>query len=401
MKKLMILGAGVYQLPAIRKAKEMGLFTIACSIYPDDPGMKIVNKSYPISTIEKDKILEIAKKEKIDAIMTIASEIAIPTVAQVVDHMRLPGYDYKTAITVTNKYLFRNFLKSHNIPTPTFGLVKNLKEALEMYDNLSKNVMIMKPVMSSGSRGVFKIHSKRDIIDNFENCIKFSFGEAGVILEELMLGKEVGGEALVDNNNLIFFQITNKYLNEYYVPIGHSVPSNLPLDRQEEVKKLVKNAIEALNINSGPLNFDVMITNDGPKIIELGGRLGGNCLPELMLLSTDIDTIKATINIAIGEKPNIGKTKRKGFYGVKIIGSQKRGILKYITPIKKMKEKFEEDIIDIKYDHKMGDRIEKFNQGSHRIGHIILKGNNIKDIENKFNKIDDEVNIKLKEVDKI
>lgn len=387
MKKIMILGASTYQLPAIQKSKDMGLFTIVCSNNPDDVGMKVADRSYLVSTVDKYKLLRIAQEEGIDGIITIASEIASPTVAYVAENMGLSGYRYDIASAISNKYLLRCILTENDIPTPTFWRAYNLEQALEAFDEIY-GAAIMKPLTSSGSRGVFKINSIEDIKRNFDTCISHSFIDHGVILEDFMSGREVGGESLINEGKIVFLQITNKYLNRFNVPIGHSLPSNLPASVQKDVKKLIQLVVDKLNLVSGPLNFDIMITDEGPRIIEIGARLGGNCLPNLMLNYTGLDTIGAVIKMSLGEKPDIEVSYKKECYGVKILGSYKLGILRRITSVERLKFLLKDVIIDARYDCEIGDNISIFDQGSHRLGHVLVKGRSIDEIEHTFKTID-------------
>lgn len=130
-----------------------------------------------------------------------------------------------------------------------------------------------------------------------------------------------------------------------------------------------------------------MIVNSDPVIIELGGRLGGNLLPELMKFSTGVDTVEASIKMSLGEKPRIIPKPQKGSFGYKILGSNKEGFLKNIN-IDGIKRRFTVNIVDIRCNKNIGDKIEVFNQGSHQIGYFKVKGESIKEIENTFNKID-------------
>lgn len=389
----MILGAGIYQVPAILKAKEMGLNTIVCSNNTDDPGMSIADTSYNISTIENEEILNVAKKEKINGIITIASEASAPTVSYVANKLHLSGYDYAITKTIFNKYLLRQYLKENGFKVPKYGKAKTISEALSIFSKISHKA-IMKPLESSGSRGVHLIVREEDIIKHFDESSKYSFGEKGVIIEEFIEGVDVGAECLIYERNLIFFNIYNRYLNEYFVPISKSLPDKLNEKKKAEVRELITECIRILKLDSGALNLQLVITDNNSIIIEMGARLGGCCLTELMKYSTGADTIKSTISMALGQKPDVRVTKND-CYGVRIIGSNKDGILTYISPEDVVKEKLCGSIIDLKYDYNSGDIIHKFNQGSHRIGHIIFKGSSTEDIENKYKVIDEILTIKV------
>jgi biotin carboxylase len=393
-KTLMILGAGVFQIPLIIKAKEMKLKTIVCSYLKNDPGMSMADKALNISTLDKQVVLKAAKKEKIDGIITIASEGAMPTVAYVAEKLNLNCYTYQATKTILNKYLLRKYLQKYNIFTPKFGRAHTIKKALEVFESIN-NTCVMKPQEASGSRGLAIVNNQKDIINNFEKSKNHSFNKKGVIIEEFIKGKEVGGECLVFNGKLILFQITNKYLNKHYVPIGHSLPSKLKKKTQKKVKALITQCIKALDLSSGALNFDVMITKQGPKIIELGARLGGNCLPSLITQHTRVDTFKQTIKIALGEKPKIAIKKKRQAHCVKIIGAKKTGKLSSIVSKNLIQKKYP-NIIDIYYDYPLNHNVYEFTQGAYRLGHVFFHEKNIKKAETFFYILDRVLNIKIK-----
>ena len=125
MKKLMILGASILQVPAIEKAKSMGLTVIAVDMNPDAVGFKIpgVMKEM-ISTIDTPAILEAAKRHQIDGIMTLASDMPMQSVAAVSHEMGLVGISQDTALKATNKAFMRDALKGAGVPIPLYYRVK-------------------------------------------------------------------------------------------------------------------------------------------------------------------------------------------------------------------------------------------------------------------------------------
>lgn len=117
MKKIMILGASILQLPAIQKAKEMDLDVIAVDMNPEAVGFRIDGiKKEVVSTIDIPAVMEAAQKHQIDGIMTLASDMPMRTVAAVAEKMNLIGIDYDTAIKATNKAEMRKALKENNVP---------------------------------------------------------------------------------------------------------------------------------------------------------------------------------------------------------------------------------------------------------------------------------------------
>ncbi len=418
-KKLMILGAGPFQVPAIRKAQELGHKVLVCSYYKDDPGMTLADKAFHISTLDIKEVLAVCKNQKIDGIMTLASEASAPTVAYVAEELGLPGYPYETACTILNKYALREAMRKNNICCPTFGRAKTVNEAVAIFDSID-GPAIMKPLDASGSRGVCRIESKRDLIKHFKRTQELSFRAKAVLIEDFIQGTEVGGDCLIFNGKITFMQITNKFKNQFYVPVAHSVPSHFPLEIQVKIREELQKAVDSLQLQAGALNFDVfLVNNQDPMILELGGRLGGNCIPEIIHLSTGIDTIENAIQIALDEPPELlkesqhgknwqfpfdTKTNRptplsdatntnhssaptkakhhtpafngsdnfdKNYYCVKLLGADRDGILRGHNDLENIQANYP-NIIDITLDYKIGRQIRKFDQGEHRLGHVIF-----------------------------
>ena len=105
MKKLMIMGAGIYQVPLIKKAKEMGIYTIVVSIPGNYPGFALADKVYYENTVDYEKILEIAKQEEIDGIVTAGTDVAVITIGKVCDELGLSGISFAAAKVASNKIL--------------------------------------------------------------------------------------------------------------------------------------------------------------------------------------------------------------------------------------------------------------------------------------------------------
>lgn len=315
MKKIMILGASILQLPAIRKAKEMGLQVIAVDMDENAIGFKeegIICEV--ISTIDSRKILEAAKKHNIDGIMTLASDMPMRSVAIVAKEMGLVGISEQTALKATNKAEMRQCLKECGVPIPQFFRVSS-KEEYEKAIHFFRTTQlkcIVKPADNSGSRGVDLLSDLSDeelISRAYEYSKSYSRG-GDIIVEEYMEGPEVSVETLSVDGECHIIQITDKLTTgaPYFVEMGHSEPSALPEDVKIRISEVASAAVKAIGIANGPSHTEIKVTKDGPKIVELGARLGGdNITTHLVPLSTGVDMVECCIKIALGERPNMDK----------------------------------------------------------------------------------------------
>ncbi|EEU12135.1 ATP-grasp domain-containing protein [Anaerococcus vaginalis] len=312
MKKIMILGASILQVPAIEKAIDMGLEVIAVDIDSNALGFKIPDvKKEIISTIDIESVMSAAKKHNIDAIMTLASDMPIMTVAKVSKKLGLVGVDLDTAIKATNKSKMRESLKSFGVPVPLFYKVDSLDKCIKAVNKIKDKgyKCILKPADNSGSRGIVLLPDFNEKTINIAyNYSKNNSRNKIVMVEEFMEGPEVSVETISVDGKCNIIQITDKITTgaPYFVEMGHSQPSQLPDSIKDKIKEITIAANKAIGIISGPSHTEIKITQNGPKIVEIGARLGGdNITTHLTPLSTGVDMVESCIKIALGEKPDI------------------------------------------------------------------------------------------------
>ena len=373
-KKIMILGASILQLPAIEKAKEMGLDVIAVDMDPEAIGFKVpgVIKEV-ISTIDIPLIIDAAKRHRIDGIMTLATDMPMRSVAAVAREMNLVGIDEETALKATNKAEMRKALQLGNVPIPKFYKVSNEKEYLEAVQKFTVP-FIVKPADSSGSRGIYEvqdINNQASIKEAYEYCKPFS-KVGDVVVEEYMDGPEVSVETLSFDGVCHVIQITDKLTTgaPHYVEMGHSQPTIHNKEVAERITEVARLANKAIGIKNGPSHTEIIVTKEGPKIVELGARLGGdNITTHLVPLSTGVNMVECCIKIALGEKPDIGPKWNKGS-AIRYF-QQHPGVVKKIEGIEEAKKV--QGVKQISIVHGVGETVTEINSSGSRMGFVIAQ----------------------------
>ena len=380
MKKLMILGASILQVPAIEKAKSMGLEVIVVDMNPDAVGFKIPGiLKEVVSTIDTPAILEAAKRHQINGIMTLASDMPMQSVAVVSHEIGLIGISEDTALKATNKAFMRDALKEAGIPIPLYFRVKEKEEFKRAVENIHAfgYKCIVKPADNSGSRGVDLLNENTDIDKAYDYTVQFSrSGE--IVVEEYMEGPEVSVETIALDGSVHVIQITDKLTTgaPYFVEMGHSQPSQLNEDIKKSISEIAIAANKAIGITDGPSHTEIKVTKDGPKIVELGARLGGDCITtHLVPLSTGVDMVENTIRIAIGEKPDLSPKWNKGS-AIRYFKTG-TGIIKSIKGIKEAKTI--SGVIDINVVHDVGEQIEEIKNSIDRVGYVISQSTTAED----------------------
>ena len=162
MKRVLMLGGSIYQTYAIKEAVKMGHYVITCDYLPDNPGHKFAHEYYNVSTTDKEAVLDLAKKLKVDGIVAYASDPAAPTAAYVCEKLGLPTSPYKSVEILSKKHLFRQYLTEHGFNVPKAKSYKTYEEAKKNIDTFHLPVMV-KPVDSSGSKGINKMTDKSQL----------------------------------------------------------------------------------------------------------------------------------------------------------------------------------------------------------------------------------------------
>lgn len=376
-KKIMILGASILQLPAIEKAKELGLNTVVVDMNPEAIGFNVegVEKEV-ISTIDVPAIIEAAKKHQIDGIMTLATDMPMRSVAAVAKEMNLIGIDEDTALKATNKAEMRIALQAGGVPIPKFFKVANEEEYMEAVKQFHVP-FIVKPADSSGSRGIFEvidITNQKLIEEAYKYCKPFS-KVGDVVVEEYMSGPEVSVETLSVNGVCHVIQITDKLTTgaPHYVEMGHSQPTRHSKETAEKIGEVAKAANKAIGIKNGPSHTEIIVTNEGPKIVELGARLGGdNITTHLVPLSTGVNMVECCIRIALGETPDIKPKWSKGS-AIRYF-QQHPGIIKNIEGISEAEKV--RGVQQISIVHDIGEEVTEIDSSGARMGFVIAQDEN-------------------------
>ena len=314
MKRLMIVGASVLQLPAILKAKEMGLYVGVADFNLQAVGIQYADEFFNASTMDEDAVLRAAEEFRPDGIMTLATDMPMRGVSKASDKLHLHSISYATSFKATDKYEMIKAFKAYGVPSPWYFDVDSYED-LKALEGKVTFPCIIKPTDNAGSHGVAKVYDFEELLANYEYSHSCS-RHGKVIVEEYLDGPEVSVEVMVVKGKVNILQITDKITTgaPHFVEMGHTQPSRLPDDTQRQIREVAEAACKSLGLDKGPAHVEMKVTSArGPVMIELGARMGGdNITTHLVPLSTGIDMVKATINVALGEEPDITPTLHCG-----------------------------------------------------------------------------------------
>lgn len=379
-KKIMILGASILQLPAIEKAKEMGLSVVAVDMNPEAIGFQVPGiETEVISTIDIPKVLEAARKHNIQGVMTLASDMPMRTVAVVAREMGLVGVSEDTALKATDKAVMRQCLQAAGVPVPAFYKVANEEEYARAAASF-RVPFVVKPADNSGSRGIVLVNDPTDsqAVTNAYAYSRQHSRNGNVVVEEYMRGPEVSVETLSAEGVCHVIQITDKLTTgaPHFVEMGHSQPTQLSPETAEQIRQVVIAANRAVGIENGPSHTEVIVTAEGPKIVEIGARLGGDCITtHLVPLSTGVNMVECCIRIALGETPDLTQKFHKGS-AIRYF-PQTPGKVAAISGVETAQAM--DGICQVSIVHGVGETVGHIDSSAARMGFVVAQSSDAKD----------------------
>ena len=373
-KKLLVLAAGLLQIPVIQKAREMGVYVIAADDDPDAPGMAMADKAIvPGGLMDEEKMLAIAREEQIDGVIHPCSEVAMNVMGRINDELHLSGISKEMAIRATNKHLMREAFERYGAPSPKSILTKDEEDAWQIFCEHFTTNAILKPSRNSGSRGIAKVEkgiSKDAFFELYQRALEES-RDHQVLIEQFIEGPEFSVEVVVWNGEPHVLAVTDKKTTEapYFVELGHNQPSLFPEEIQQKLKDGAIAGIKALELSNCAAHCELKVQDGEVYLMEIGARMGGDFIStELTHLSTGIDMVAATISVVLGMEPNLQPIEEK--HGVCIrYFTPKPGKLIAIEGEDALKDAH---VYDAEIYHQIGDMIPEVKSSLDRSGHVIV-----------------------------
>ncbi len=274
-KKILVIGAGIAQTDAIKRAKAIGYYVLASDGSPDAEGLRIAHEGRVIDVKDIEGNLRWAKQKKINGVLSYATDVSLPTVLAIRQALNLPGLGRIPLDVSLNKSEQRYRCQRVGVPQPIFEVVDDFK-GLQLAAAGFKFPVVIKPVDNSGSRGVVVVYEK----DQLENAFSFAINNSPkglVIIEEFIEGTELTVEGFSVNGEHHILAISDKYKPDglYRVATQLAYPAAITREQEMQVIELIKKTLDAAEVDNTPTHSEVILTSNGPKLVEIGCRGGG------------------------------------------------------------------------------------------------------------------------------
>lgn len=302
VKTALVLGVGNAQVDLIRYLKTHGWRVIGCSYRHEGRGLADIDEFILLNVTDVDGIERFVRAQHVDLIYTIGSDLAMPTIAQVSARLGLPAFiSSAAAVMLQNKLRLRGFLAEHNISPVKFQAVRGQNDL----DAWSYFPCIIKPVDNQGQRGVYMAHNMVEARAGIENSLSHSRSQT-LIIEEFLDGPEVSANTFISNGQTIFNEISDRLVVEGYaggIPKGHIYPAKACTgELLAETKALVECCNRELAIMNGPVYYQLILTTNGPRIVEVTPRLDGCHMWRLIKRACGVDLLDVCVRNLMGEE---------------------------------------------------------------------------------------------------
>jgi biotin carboxylase len=307
-KGILIVSAGIMQIPAIKKARELGYFVIATDRNPEAVGFKLADISIAIDSKDINGHIEFVKKHKGEYNICGAfagSDVAV-TVAAINKFLGVEAVSIEAAERSNNKWLMKQAWMKDGVASPASIHVTTLAEAEAALQRAGLPCMV-KSVDNAASRGSKMIKTADELPEAFKSACTYS-RTGTALIEQYITGREYSVESIIIKGELHIVSIAERHFGflPYHIETAHIDPVVVTSQQYDEIKSLVSKAAVSLGITTGPAKSDLIEDQEGFKILEMPARLSGGFHSQYTTpLSTGMEPIKAVLQLAVGDEVNM------------------------------------------------------------------------------------------------
>lgn len=366
-KTLLFLAASSHQVPFIQRARECGYRIATCDNRPENPGHRLADVTANIDTTDKDGVLEFAEQQNVGGLLAAATDVALPAVAYACARLGLPAISEQAISILCDKAAFRAFQAKTGLPHPEFLPVDAETPGTQLAGR-----WIVKPVRSSGSKGVETVESEQVGAHRAHLAQQHSIN-GGALVERFLDGQQATMEGVISDGEVAAFLITDRYTapHPHVATWGHRTPPlALSATARSAVIEQINLIARELNLD-GPFDCDFVHDESAATILEFSPRAGGNHLAQLVSASTGFDWTGYVVAHAAGEKPGRPAPWSPRPAGVTLLGSATGGRLSFDAGAADALRS-EPWVEHVALTHRPGDTTRPFTDGSGSIGHVVF-----------------------------
>ncbi|MEU4579091.1 ATP-grasp domain-containing protein [Nonomuraea sp. ATR24] len=356
MRHLVVLGGSDGTVSAFRAARRLGLATICVDMRADAPGAVEADEFLHVSTRDVAAVAAALRgRADLAGILAPGSDINLPSLVELAGLLGLPcGVPEETLRASTDKIYFRRVCERIGLPGPRYADRPQDRPPLPV---------IVKPVDSGSSRGITVCREQAELGPAIEHAAAVS-PSGRFVIEELLTGQDLCAEAMLQDGEVALLGLSRRVTEPPgVVAIGHDMLPPGALDK--EVARQLELLCAEIGYTDGPLNADLFADGGEVRLIEMGARIGGNGLGEALGLMHGVDTVEATVRLAIGERPDL-TSARRGPASVRVLRAPVAGTLVAIRGLESLPGSAEVVVVA-----RPGDPVAPYTECRAKLGYVV------------------------------
>ena len=302
-KRILILGTGPNAARVVRKARELGFYTVAMDADAQSPILEAADEAHVGNGLDAGEIVGVARDAQVDGLYP-PPEPAVTAAPRAAAQLGLAGLGPEAATLTRNKLAMREAFAAHGVPNPPFRGVDSVAEAGEAGRTLGLP-LIVKPADSFRGVGVRQVDRLEEISLAYARARRSSDVKT-VLLEAVMAGDEFSVDAVAQDGAVQFGAVMGRERCQPPTCVYEGVfaPPLLDDPTRDALFEAAGEALRALGVVNGCVHVEAIVTRAGPRVIEVAAYPAATWLPQdVAALAGGADGEANALRWAVGEGP--------------------------------------------------------------------------------------------------
>lgn len=374
MKVLVILGAADGAVTTYERARQLGYHTICIDQNPDAPGVSHADEYLQISTRDPHQVAaRLAQHRDICGVLAPASDAALPALAWLTTHLGLAATVSEPIVMASvDKSYFRRVIEELGL-SPIKSVSGAAGAALARAASLLRFPVLVKPVDSTGSRGVLLVTDPAVLVPALADAVQHSY-TGRVIVEEYVSGTHYSVEAVIDRGAPVFCAVSCRTITAapHFISTSLALPADLSAQVLNKIRQQLATVCARLDYRRGPLNADLVVdAMDAVHLIEVGARVGGNGMAELVAASYGVDILEASIAAAVGAAIRVHPHPPRPAL-LHVLHDQRSGRLAAVEGVEEVRR--HPQVVELRLFAEPGRAVAPYVEAANKLGYVVLAG---------------------------
>lgn len=377
-----VLGGTAPHVLLVNKLHERGYYVVLVDYLSNPPARRVAEEHIQASTLDKEKVLEIAKEKKASLVISTCIDQANSVCCYVAEQLNLPHpYSYETSLYVTNKGLMKERMKAFDVPSSSFILTKS-SDGIDWAQ--VSFPCVVKPVDCNSSKGVHRADSLDEAKPFVEEALKLSqTGEA--IIEGFCAGDEIQVDCVALDNDADVVMTRSKVkvagsneavLNSY----GSIVPAQVSENVLPKLKHIAVGIAKGFGLRNTPFFYQAIVTGDEVNVLEFAPRVGGGLSYYMIKNFVGFDAVEAVVDSFLGKRINNSYHAPERVYRTCLLYA-KPCTFDHIEGLERLKE--EGLVTETFITKSKGDEIDGDMRSSNRVGSFIVEAASLDELNER------------------